>query len=57
MAYRLHTGDPLLDATWHLQPGSPAIDSGLSTSSAQIDFEGDARPTGNGFDVGADESK
>ena len=51
------SGDPMLDATWHLSTGSPAIDTGVSTSLAAVDFEGDARPTGSGFDIGADEAK
>ena len=39
---------------YHLRFGSPAIDTG--TDGGQIaDFEGDARPTGAGFDIGYDE--
>jgi len=50
------TGDPLLDATWHLGNGSPCIDAGASTEAPATDFEGDARPQGSGIDVGADEA-
>jgi len=52
------TGDPLFvnpaAGDYHLSVGSPAIDSG--TDGGQIvDFEGDPRPTGAGFDIGYDE--
>jgi len=52
------TGDPLFvdpsGGDYHLSAGSPAINSG--TDAGQIvDFEGDPRPTGAGFDIGYDE--
>jgi predicted outer membrane repeat protein len=40
----------------HLQAGSPMIDAGTCTGAPATDFEGDARPTGAGCDIGADES-
>ncbi|MBN1887910.1 MAG: PKD domain-containing protein, partial [Thermoflexales bacterium] len=40
---------------FHLTPASPLIDLGDPNSTVLVDFEGDARPTFNGFDIGADE--
>jgi hypothetical protein len=48
------SGDPLLDATYHLQAGSAAIDAGMDAG-VDHDIDGDSRPEGDGFDVGADE--
>ena len=39
----------------HLQPGSPCVDAGCSIGGLTQDFEGDPRPHGSGFDIGADE--
>ncbi|TAL56740.1 MAG: T9SS type A sorting domain-containing protein [Bacteroidetes bacterium] len=39
---------------FHLQPGSPAIDSGLNLSPDVVDdFSGTLRPQGSGYDIGA----
>jgi hypothetical protein len=53
--------DPQLDATQHLQPGSPLIDAGLRTRGPFADVDGEPRPTagpGGRFilDIGADEA-
>jgi hypothetical protein len=48
------TGDPKLDATYHLQAGSAAIDAGVDTG-VTTDIDGEARPWGAGYDIGADE--
>ncbi len=52
--------DPLLvdpvAGDFHLQPGSPAVDSGVDTGII-VDFDGLLRPQGAGFDVGAYELK
>jgi hypothetical protein len=43
---------------FHLASNSPAVDAGEDLSSLGVDedYEGDARPQGNGYDIGADES-
>jgi hypothetical protein len=51
------TGDPLLDMTFHLMAGSPAIDRGTSTEAPVDDIDGQSRPLGIGIDIGADETK
>ncbi|MCP4363093.1 MAG: PKD domain-containing protein, partial [Chloroflexi bacterium] len=40
---------------YHLGPNSAAIDAGVDTGVA-TDFDGDPRPIGAGYDIGADES-
>ncbi|MCS7158677.1 MAG: right-handed parallel beta-helix repeat-containing protein [Blastocatellia bacterium] len=47
-------GDPRLDETAHLQQGSAAIDAGAE-SGVREDIDGEARPAGRGYDIGADE--
>ena len=48
--------DPRLDGDWHLGSGSTCANAGVATEAPSVDFEGDARPAGGGFDIGADES-
>jgi uncharacterized repeat protein (TIGR01451 family)/CSLREA domain-containing protein len=48
------SGDPKLDATYHLQVGSDAIDAGVEAG-VDHDLDGDFRPQGPAPDVGADE--
>jgi hypothetical protein len=38
---------------FHLLAGSPAIDAGVPVSGVATDYDGVARPQGNGFDIGA----
>ena len=38
---------------FHLSPGSPCIDSGKAILNVTQDFEGNPRPFGAGFDMGA----
>jgi hypothetical protein len=38
---------------FHLVSGSPAIDAGTAVSSVNDDFDGDQRPQGSGYDIGA----
>ncbi len=40
---------------YHVSPDSPSVDAGV-TSTVTWDLDGDLRPAGNGFDIGADES-
>jgi len=48
------TGDPKLDITYHLQAGSAAIDAGVDAG-VTLDIDGQVRPWGAGYDIGADE--
>lgn len=50
------SADPKLSVDLHLLPGSPCIDSGDPTSVTGVDFDGHARPLGDGPDMGADEA-
>ncbi|MEN8219291.1 MAG: choice-of-anchor Q domain-containing protein [Pseudomonadota bacterium] len=42
---------PTLDL--HLTAGSPAIDVGIPESAPDTDFDGNPRPSGKGYDMGA----
>jgi len=53
-------GDPLFvspafgtTGDYHLQPGSPAIDTGTSEGVPNFDLDGGRRPVGSGYDIGA----
>jgi hypothetical protein len=54
------TGDPFFwspaSGNYHLLPGSRARDTGVN-GGVSVDFEGDARPFGGGFDMGYDEAE
>jgi hypothetical protein len=49
-------GDPMLLAPsmhdFHLQMGSAAVDNGIATPAA-VDIDGNPRPQGAAFDIGA----
>jgi hypothetical protein len=47
--------DPLLNSWYHLQLGSPAADAGIAIPWLPNDIDGDSRPLGKGYDIGADE--
>jgi parallel beta-helix repeat protein len=50
-----HTGDPAFAADgYHLMAGSAAIDEGIDTGITS-DLDGQGRPAGAGYDLGADE--
>ncbi|MCK4765772.1 MAG: carboxypeptidase regulatory-like domain-containing protein [Candidatus Aminicenantes bacterium] len=42
---------------YHLQLGSPAIDAGTAVGAPAIDLEGNPRPVGSGYDIGAYEKQ
>lgn len=48
------TGDPKLDGNQRLQAGSAAIDAGVD-GGVHLDLDGGIRPSGAGYDIGADE--
>jgi hypothetical protein len=51
----IYHGDPLFaNDGYHLTAGSPAIDKGVDAG-VTVDIDGEPRPTGTGYDLGADE--
>ncbi|RMF36118.1 MAG: hypothetical protein D6759_03950, partial [Chloroflexi bacterium] len=50
------SGDPKLDELYRLRAGSAAVDAGVNTG-VSTDLDGEARPGGSGYDIGADEYK
>ncbi|MBI5664913.1 MAG: right-handed parallel beta-helix repeat-containing protein [Nitrospirae bacterium] len=44
-----------IDGDYHLRAGSPCINSGTITNAVSPDIDGDSRPQGGGYDMGADE--
>jgi hypothetical protein len=55
--HNLTSGDPKFvnpaGGDFHLQVGSPAIDTGSSLNAPVTDFDGNSRPQGAGYDIGA----
>lgn len=55
--HNLTSADPLFvnpaAGNFHLESGSPAIDTGSSLDAPNSDFDGNFRPQGAGFDIGA----
>jgi hypothetical protein len=45
--------DPLLSSNYHLRPSSPALDAGLTIPWLDVDLEGNPRPQGHKYDIGA----
>jgi hypothetical protein len=54
VAVGTRSGDPKLDATYHLQASSAAIDAGVNAG-VTTDIDGEARPDRCFYDIGADE--
>ncbi|MDI7267167.1 MAG: MopE-related protein, partial [Myxococcota bacterium] len=53
-------GDPLFVSAFadvHLQAVSPCVDAGTATGAPATDMDGESRPFGAGFDIGADERR
>ena len=54
-------GDPRFlnpaEGNYHLGPGSAAIDAGVTELTVHTDIDGDQRPLGAGYDIGADEAR
>jgi CSLREA domain-containing protein len=44
-------------SNYHLGPGSAAIDAGVTEPTVHTDIDGDPRPIGAGYDIGADEAR
>ena len=44
-------------SNYHLGPGSAAIDAGVTEPTVHTDIDGDPRPIGAGYDIGADERR
>jgi uncharacterized repeat protein (TIGR01451 family) len=59
MAQNQHAGDPAFadpdNGNYHIGPGSAAIDTGVDAG-VDHDIDGDPRPLGSGYDLGADEA-
>ncbi|HEY8964835.1 MAG TPA: DUF6531 domain-containing protein, partial [Candidatus Methylacidiphilales bacterium] len=49
--------DPRLRSDGHILAGSPCIDAGTTAVTVTRDMDGEARPVGAGYDMGADEYK
>jgi hypothetical protein len=47
------SGDPLLDISYNLLPGSPCINTGLTQASVTTDYKGQGRPQGSAYCMGA----
>lgn len=47
--------DPAGD-DYHISNDSPAVDAGVTVTLSE-DFDGDSRPMGDGYDIGADEMR
>ncbi len=49
--------DPNVTPDGHLRADSPCIDAATASGAPSTDFDGESRPVGSGYDIGADELK
>lgn len=47
--------DPMVDSSFHLELGSPCVDTGTPEAAPGEDMDEEARPKGSGHDIGPDE--
>jgi parallel beta-helix repeat protein len=59
VANNMHADDPRFvnadNDDFHIRQDSPCIDKGTANGAPATDFDGDTRPQGAGYDIGADE--
>jgi uncharacterized repeat protein (TIGR01451 family) len=53
--YLTKPGETAVFGDYHLKPTSPALDAGTTVAGIAKDIDGDTRPSGAAFDIGADE--
>ncbi|RJR16407.1 MAG: hypothetical protein C4581_09960, partial [Nitrospiraceae bacterium] len=51
------SGNPTSAGDFHIQSGSPVVNQGTASGAPSNDIDGDSRPLGGGYDMGADEKE